>query len=238
MYRPRVDADYTIEETGDAPVMVYDLPQTEEAKRFEAANPGTKIEMQYLENESFKKKLTTLLQSPDKPHIVYSWAGGVLREQVKAGVIQDITAAVDAGGWRTRFGTSGLQAYTVGGKLYGLPMLSSQVGFFYSKPLFAKGAQVDKAEVSNGSESEVALVAPQNINVTIPAGMGAPKMTMKVRYEGPIAAPIKAGDHIADLVVTTPDTPPAVVPLVAGADIEEAGFFRRIWLGILSFFGF
>ena len=37
MYRPRVDADYTIEETGDAPVMVYDLPQTEEAKRFEAA---------------------------------------------------------------------------------------------------------------------------------------------------------------------------------------------------------
>lgn len=106
-----------------------------------------------------------------------------------------------------------------------------------TKPLFAKGAQVDKAEVSNGSESEVALVAPQNINVTVPAGTAAPKMTMKVRYEGPIAAPIKAGDHIADLVVSTPDTPPAIVPLVAGVDVEEAGFFRRIWLGILSFFG-
>ena len=35
MYRRPVDADYTIEETGDAPVMVYDLPQTEDAKRFE-----------------------------------------------------------------------------------------------------------------------------------------------------------------------------------------------------------
>jgi D-alanyl-D-alanine carboxypeptidase (penicillin-binding protein 5/6) len=106
-----------------------------------------------------------------------------------------------------------------------------------TKPLFAKGAQVDKAEVSDGSESEVALVAPQNINVTVPAGTAAPKMTVKVRYEGPIAAPIKAGDHIADLVVSTPDTPPAIVPLVAGADVEEAGFFRRIWIGILSFFG-
>ena len=32
-----MDADYKIEETGDAPVMVYDLPGTEEARCFEAA---------------------------------------------------------------------------------------------------------------------------------------------------------------------------------------------------------
>jgi D-alanyl-D-alanine carboxypeptidase (penicillin-binding protein 5/6) len=106
-----------------------------------------------------------------------------------------------------------------------------------TQPLFAKGATVDKAEVVNGSESEVTLVAPQNITISVPAGSGKPAMTMKVRYAGPIPAPIKAGDHIADLVVTTANTPPAIVPLVAGADVEEAGFFRRIWLGILSFFG-
>jgi len=105
------------------------------------------------------------------------------------------------------------------------------------KPLFAKGATVEKAGVQNGSESEVALVAPQAINVTLPAGTAAPNMQVKVRYDGPIRAPIRAGDHVADLVVTTPDTPPAVVPLVAGADVEEAGFFRRIWLGLLSLFG-
>lgn len=116
------------------------------ARRFEAATPGVKVELQYLENESFKRKLTTLLQSPDRPHIVYSWAGGVLREQVKAGVVQDITAAVDAGGWRSRYGAAGLQPYTVNGRVYGLPMLSSQVGFFHSKPLFAK-AGVDAAAI-------------------------------------------------------------------------------------------
>ncbi len=115
-------------------------------RRFEAANPGVKIELQYLENESFKKKLTTLLQSPDRPHLVYSWAGGVLREQVKAGVVQDISAAMDAGGWRSRFAPSALAPYSVNGRQYGLPMLSSQVGFFHSRPLFEK-AGVDGAAI-------------------------------------------------------------------------------------------
>ena len=81
------------------------------AKRFEAANPGTTVEMQFLENESYKKKLTTLLQSPDKPHIIYSWAGGVLREQVKAGVIEDITDAVNRNSWTDRFSRSALNLY-------------------------------------------------------------------------------------------------------------------------------
>jgi D-alanyl-D-alanine carboxypeptidase (penicillin-binding protein 5/6) len=60
---------------------------------------------------------------------------------------------------------------------------------------------------------------------------------MKIRYQGPIAAPIKKGDHVADLVIATADTPPQVVPLVAGADVGEAGFFGRIWLGLKSLFG-
>ena len=67
---------------------------TDVARRFEAANPGATVEMQYLENEAYKKKLTTLLQSPDRPNIIYSWGGGVLREQVKAGVIEDLSAAM------------------------------------------------------------------------------------------------------------------------------------------------
>jgi raffinose/stachyose/melibiose transport system substrate-binding protein len=111
---------------------------TDVARRFEAANPGTKVEMQFLENESYKKKLTTLLQSPDKPHIIYSWGGGVLREQVKAGVIEDITPAVDSGGWRDKLSPSAWGTYSVNGRVYGVPMNTSQVVFFYNKDLFAK----------------------------------------------------------------------------------------------------
>ena len=65
------------------------------ARKYMAEHPGVKVELQYLENEAYKKKLTTLLQSPDRPNIIYSWGGGVLREQVKAGVIEDLSSATD-----------------------------------------------------------------------------------------------------------------------------------------------
>ena len=123
------------------------------ARRFEAAHPGTTVELQYLENESFKKKLTTLLQSPDRPNIIYSWAGGVLREQVKAGVIEDITAPIN-NGWRERFNPAALNLYTINDRVYGVPMLTSQVGFYYNKDLFAK-AGVD----GNAIKSWAALIA-------------------------------------------------------------------------------
>ena len=54
---------------------------TKIAKDFEAANPGVKVELQYLENEALKAKLPTLLQSPDAPATFYSWGGGVMRER-------------------------------------------------------------------------------------------------------------------------------------------------------------
>ena len=60
---------------------------------------------------------------------------------------------------------------------------------------------------------------------------------MKIRYQGPLVAPIAKGQHVAELVVTTGDTPPQVVPLVAGEDVGRAGFFGRIWLGLKSLFG-
>ncbi len=115
------------------------------ARRFESTHPGVKVEIQYLENESYKKKLTTLLQSPDRPNILYSWGGGVLREQVKAGVVEDITAAMNAG-WKDRFMPAAVQAYTIDNKVYGVPFQASQVGFFYNKDLFAK-AGVDAGSI-------------------------------------------------------------------------------------------
>ena len=115
------------------------------ARRFEAAHPGVKVEIQYLENESYKKKLTTLLQSPDRPNILYSWGGGTMRDQVKAGVLEDLSVPMDAK-WRESFMPAALQAYTVNGKVYGVPLLMGQVGFFYNKDLFAK-AGVDAGSI-------------------------------------------------------------------------------------------
>jgi D-alanyl-D-alanine carboxypeptidase (penicillin-binding protein 5/6) len=106
-----------------------------------------------------------------------------------------------------------------------------------AKPLFKAGTKVGSAKVQLGSSSEVTLVAPRDLAVTVPAGLTSGATGMKIRYQGPVAAPIAKGDHIADLVITTSDTPPQVVPLVAGEDVGKAGFFGRIWLGLKSLFG-
>jgi len=105
-----------------------------------------------------------------------------------------------------------------------------------AKPVVAKGKKVADAEVQMGSSSSVGLVAPRQLTVTLPAGLD-PAISAKVVYQGPIKAPIKAGQHIADLVVSSPDMPAQRLPLVADKDVGEAGFFGRAWAGLTSLFG-
>jgi D-alanyl-D-alanine carboxypeptidase (penicillin-binding protein 5/6) len=132
--------------------------------------------------------------------------------------------------------------------LAGLPSWNSRVqestrliqwGFnaWRAKPLFKVGQQVGKAKVQLGSESEVPLVAPRELAVTVPAGLATGATRMKIRYQGPVEAPIAKGQEIAQLVITTGDTPPQVVPLVAGEAVAKAGFFGRIWLGFKQLLG-
>jgi D-alanyl-D-alanine carboxypeptidase (penicillin-binding protein 5/6) len=114
-----------------------------------------------------------------------------------------------------------------------------QWGFnaWQTKPLFKAGTTVGTAKVQLGSDSEVALVAPRDLAVTIPAGMLSKVTSTKVRYQGPIKAPFKKGQHIADLVVTTADSGEQVMPLVAAEAVDEAGFFGRIWIGLRQLLG-
>ncbi len=105
-----------------------------------------------------------------------------------------------------------------------------------SKTLVAKGKTVATADVQLGSSSSVGLVAGDNLAMTYPAGT-APSPNAKVVYTGPLKAPIKAGDHIADLVVSSPGMPDQSFPLVADKDVAQAGFFGRAWTGLMQLFG-
>ena len=135
----------------------------EVARDFEAKNPGVKIEMQFLENEAYKAKAPTLLQSKDRPHIIYSWAGGVLKAQVEAGVLEDITTAV--GDYKSNLSAAAVAAFTLDGKLYGLPHTVSQVGFMYNKDLFAK-AGVDGGKIATWDDLLDAVRKLKSANVT------------------------------------------------------------------------
>ncbi|MBV9840367.1 MAG: D-alanyl-D-alanine carboxypeptidase [Sphingomonadaceae bacterium] len=103
-----------------------------------------------------------------------------------------------------------------------------------AKPLFGKGHHVSEATVQLGSAGSVGLVAPTDLAVTVPAGIVSEGMKVAVVYQGPLKAPIKAGEHIADLVVTTPEGPAQTMPLVAESDVGKAGFFNRVAAGLRS----
>jgi len=102
------------------------------------AHPNVKIEVTILENEAFKTKLTTVMQSNTPPDLFHSWGGGVLAEYAKAGLLRDITKDVKG----TPFGNSmaagvwGIYAYN--GKQYGAPHDMGAITFWYNKDLLAK----------------------------------------------------------------------------------------------------
>lgn len=105
-----------------------------------------------------------------------------------------------------------------------------------AKPLYKAGAKVGSVRVSGGASSQVNAVAPRDIAVTMPAGLGGTVKSTQVRELGSLHAPIHKGEHVADLVVTT-DNGSQVTPLVAGQAVEEAGFFRGLWIRFLQMLG-
>ena len=115
------------------------------ADQYMAAHPNVTINITVLENEAFKTKLTTVMQSGNPPDIFQSWGGGDMNSQVQAGLLQDITPALDAdnGAWRSTFGAGALSVYAYQGKNYGVPWDMGMVGFWYNKDLFAKAGITD-----------------------------------------------------------------------------------------------
>ena len=135
----------------------------EVARAYEATHPGVKIEMQFLENEAYKAKLPTILQSKDRPHIIYSWAGGVLKSQIEAGVLEDITDQVK--GYSDTITPAALAVFSQNGHVYGLPIALSQVGFLYNKDLMAK-AKVDATTIKTWDDLLAAVKALKAAGIT------------------------------------------------------------------------
>jgi raffinose/stachyose/melibiose transport system substrate-binding protein len=107
------------------------------ANAFMAANPNVTIKTTVLENEAFKAKMTAQTSSGKLPDIFHTWGGGVLKQQIDAGLVQDLTSKASSWATSTLTATS-LNAYQFDGKLYAIPFDIGMVGFWYNKKLFAK----------------------------------------------------------------------------------------------------
>jgi len=139
------------------------------AENYNKTHPGVKVVVEYLENEAYKAKLPTLLQSEDKPHIIYSWGGGVMRAQVEAGYIEDLSAARPD--LEKLIFPAALNAYAIDGVQYGIPYDFSQVALFYNKPLMEKaGVDPKSLETWDGFLAGVKKIKEAGITPIIMGG--------------------------------------------------------------------
>ncbi|MCD6035298.1 MAG: dacA [Rickettsiales bacterium] len=91
---------------------------------------------------------------------------------------------------------------------------------FERAKLLKAGQVVDKAEVWFGQENEVSLTVDKDIVATLPVGWQK-HTEFKVKYDGPLTAPLKKGDKVATLIVTPTEMDQIEIPLVAGNDVEK-----------------
>ena len=98
---------------------------------------------------------------------------------------------------------------------------------FTMRTLVPKGETVATAPVWLGERSKVDLTTPEGVNVLIPAGAES-GVTAEAVFQGPIEAPVRAGQKLGDLVVTIPGTEGARLPLLAVSDVPRAGVVGRL----------
>ncbi len=146
------------------------------AADYEAQNPDVDIQLQFLENEAFKAKLPTLLQSDAAPDFFYSWGGGVLRQQAETGALMDLSEAInaDGGAWAKSYKPAALDGLTYNGKTWAVPYRMGTIAFFYNKALFEKaGLQADT--IKTWDDFLAAVKTLKDAGITPIAGGGGDK---------------------------------------------------------------
>lgn len=108
------------------------------ADEFMKMNPNVSIEITVLENEAFKSKLTTVMQSGNPPDVFQTWGGGVLGEYARAGLTRDITPQVKGTAWGNSMASGVWELYSTDGKVYAVPNDAGCITFWYNKDLLAK----------------------------------------------------------------------------------------------------
>ena len=121
----------------------------------------------------------------------------------------------------------------------GEPRRLIEWGFKSFRPfrLFDEGQKVSDALVWGGTQHYVSLVGDGNINIILPATASG-KVSASIVYQGPIKAPIRKGDRVAVLRITSSESSATnEIPLYAADDVGASNFLMRGLdsLGCLAF---
>ncbi len=107
-------------------------------QRFERHYPSIKVNIQAIEQESYKKYIELWLKSDDRSDVMFWFGGERLNEFVRQGLIQPIDDLWVRYQWSDHITKAGQSAAQVKGRHYGLPIHYYNWGIYYNKKLFAK----------------------------------------------------------------------------------------------------
>ena len=99
-------------------------------------------------------------------------------------------------------------------------------GFGESK-LYDAGEVVGHARVWGGQRMYVPLAGKGDVNVWLPRNIANQKLRAYIVYQWPLKPPLKKGDQVAVLRVTTSSESMNEVPLFVAEDVDQAGTMRR-----------
>ncbi len=93
--------------------------------------------------------------------------------------------------------------------------------------LFDAGETVGMARVWGGESFYVPLTGKGPVTVILPRVPANPRLMAVITYDGPLKPPIKKGDQVATLRVTSQTNAVNEVPLYAAQDVQPGGLVRR-----------
>lgn len=106
-----------------------------------------------------------------------------------------------------------------------------------ARVLFASGEVIGQALVQGGEVLSVPLMAGNSpISAAQPDASGNPDVTLTIRYDGPLRAPIAEGEKVADLEISVAGMPTSHAPLYAAQDVGKAGSITRFKNGLAGLF--
>lgn len=98
---------------------------------------------------------------------------------------------------------------------------------FVEKTVAQADSPVAQASVWMGKEQSVGLVPAEDLKMLLPA-LNDEKVEAEVVYDGPLHAPVRQGDVVAELVIKPEGLPESRHPLVAAETVDAGGFTVKV----------
>ena len=106
---------------------------------------------------------------------------------------------------------------------------------FERRTLLAKRFPLTEAKVIGGTQGSVALGLAEDIVMLLPKSAQDP-VSVTIRYEGPLRAPLTDGQHVGRLQVLRGAALAAEYPIVSLASVQQGGLVKRAWDNSIEWF--